>query len=74
MELHDPVSVYTLNDSAKAEIIKNFLQAEGIRCFLDGERSADLMVPAFAVRVMVQAADADRASKLIESHEARHKK
>jgi hypothetical protein len=47
MDLTDPVVVYTLDNPVHADIIKNYLQSEGIRCRLD----------------------ADRARKLIESHE-----
>ena len=69
MEINDPVCVYTLNDGIKAEVIKNYLHAQGIRCFLDGENAGDLGLNAFAIRVMVPAIDADRARKLLERHE-----
>jgi hypothetical protein len=70
MDIHDPVSVYTLTDPIKAEIIKNALEAEGIRCFLDGEnQAANFGVTAFEINVLVEAGNADRARKLIESHE-----
>jgi hypothetical protein len=69
MEINDPVCVYTLNDGVKAEIIKNFLDAEGIRCYLDGENAGDLGIAAFDIRVMVAAGDADRARRLLEERE-----
>jgi hypothetical protein len=70
METNDLIRVYTLTNATHAEIIKNFLQEEGIRCFLDGEESAaNLGLSAFEINVMVPAGDADRARKLIESHE-----
>jgi hypothetical protein len=75
MEYSDLVSVYTLTDPKRAEIIKNFLEGEGIRCFLGGEEAAaDLGLAAFEISVNVRAGDADRARKLIEKHEPPKKK
>jgi Putative prokaryotic signal transducing protein len=72
MEFRDLVSVYTLTDPVKAEIIRNALQAEGIHCVLDGINMAEqLSLSPFPIRVLVPAADADRAAHLIESHESR---
>src|ERR1700757_1198222 len=36
MRSEDLVTVYTLADSVKAQIIKNAFEAEGISCFLEG--------------------------------------
>jgi len=73
MEYNDLVSVSTLTNSVEAEILKNFLQAEGIHCTLEGEETAaNLGLAAFAINVMVRAGDADHARKLIETHN-RHK-
>jgi hypothetical protein len=69
VETSDLIRVYTLTNATQAEIIKTFLQEEGIRCFLDGEEAASLGLSAFEINVMVPAGDADRARKLIESHE-----
>ena len=60
--------VYTLNDSNKAEIIKNALEAEGIKCEIENEHQAGL-TGIFEVALFVRVADADRARKLIGSHE-----
>jgi hypothetical protein len=65
----DLIKVYTLTNAPQAEIIKTFLEEEGIRCFLDGEEAGSLGLSAFEINVMVPAGDADRARKLIESHE-----
>jgi hypothetical protein len=73
MEIDDLETVYTLTDANQAEVVKNFLQSEGVRCFLDGEQAGSLGLSAFTIRVQVRAGDADRARKLIESHE-HHKK
>ena len=40
MNSQDLVTVYTVANSVQAEIIKNALQAEGIRCFVDGINQA----------------------------------
>ena len=73
MKYNDLERVYLLTDANKAEIIKNYLETEGIGCFLDGEQAATATgMSAFQVHVMVRAADADLARRLIEDHE-RHK-
>ena len=70
MDIHDPVSVCSLGDSVRAEIIKNALEAEGIRCFLDGRnQGAFTGIPAMQINVLVDAINADRARKVIEGHE-----
>jgi hypothetical protein len=74
MDIKDLVTVFSLSNPTKAEIIKNYLQTEGIQCFLDGiNQAAEPGLIALEIRVQVAAANADRARKLIESHEARHK-
>jgi hypothetical protein len=62
------VTVYTLKDPYKAEIIKNALRGEGILCDLDGEGQAGLS-EVLDIGVLVRARDADRARGLIEQHE-----
>ena len=70
MDKHEPVCVYTVTDSLRAEVVRNFLQSEGIRCYLDGANAAtQLPINAIEVRVMVDAAHADKARKLLEEHE-----
>jgi hypothetical protein len=74
MDAADLVTVYTVSDPIRAEIIKNALHAEGIRCFVEGTNQAGVAgVTGFEIQVQVPAEDADRATKFIESHE-RHKK
>lgn len=68
METNDLVTVYTLNDPNKAEIIKHALMAEGIACELEGESQAGF-TGLFEIEVVVKAIDADRARKIIESHD-----
>ena len=71
MDIHDPVTVYTLNDPVRAEVIKNYLLGEGIRCRLGGANQAGMVGLHFAdIEVVVHAADADQARRLIETHES----
>ena len=70
MEYQDLVTVYTLSNPLKAEIIKNALEEEGIRCRLDGSQQAgEAGLTAFEVGILVRAGDADRARKLIMRHD-----
>jgi hypothetical protein len=67
VDAEELVSVCSVNDPAKAEIIKNALVAEGIPCRLGGEHQAGL-AGIFQIDVLVRAADADRARAIIQSH------
>ena len=70
MDIAEPVTVYSLSNPVEAEIIKNALHSEGIRCFLEGaQQAAETGLTAFEIRVQVSAEDADRARKFIQSHE-----
>jgi hypothetical protein len=62
------VTVYTLKDPYKAEIIKNALRGEGIQCELDGEGQAGLS-EIFDIGILVRAQDVDLARGIIEQHE-----
>jgi len=73
MDANELVTVFTVGNPAKAEIIKNFLESEGIFCFLDGiNQAAEAGLNVLDIGIQVRPTDADRARKLIESHEARH--
>ena len=61
------VTVYTLKDPFKAEIIMNALRGEGIPCELDGEGQAGLS-EILDIGILVRAQDADLARGLIEQH------
>jgi hypothetical protein len=69
MDVEELVTVYSLKDPNKAEIIKMALQNEGITCFLDGENQAGL-TGVLEIGVMVRSWDADRALRVIKSHES----
>ena len=67
MEHDDLITVYTVQDAMKAEIIKNYLISEGIACRVDDENQAGF-TGIFEVGILVRAEDADRAGKLIRAH------
>jgi hypothetical protein len=72
MDIKDLVTVYTVANPAEAEIIKNYLQSEGIHCFLEGVNQAAYPgLISFEITLQVAAADADRARKLVAAREAR---
>jgi hypothetical protein len=74
MDVNDLVTVYTMSNPMKAEMVKNLLESEGIRCFLDGiNQAAEPGLIGLEIDVQVPAADADRARKLILANEGRHK-
>ena len=68
LKMYQLVTVYTVENPVEAEIIQNALHAEGIRCFLEGENQAGGLT-AMEIKIQVPIADADRARKLIASHE-----
>jgi hypothetical protein len=68
MDENELMTVYTLTDPNQAEIIKAALHAEGIACELGGEGQAGF-TGLWEIEVLVRADDADRARKIIESHE-----
>ena len=71
MEADGLVTVYTLTDGTQAELIKNLLDSEGIRCFLAGEEASRLYpgLTPFQIKIQVPAQSADRARSLIHLHE-----
>lgn len=65
------VPVYTVANPVEAAVIKNALEDEGIRCFLDGvEQAAEVGLSAFGIKVLVASEDAERAHAFIAAHEA----
>lgn len=64
------VTVYTVNDPLEAEVIKNALHEEGIACEINDEHQAGF-TGMFEIGVLVRARDADRAHRIIASHEPR---
>jgi hypothetical protein len=70
MDANELVTVYTVANSAEAEIIKNALQSEGIRAFIEGGNQAgEAGLVGIAIHIEVAAIDADRARRFIEHHQ-----
>jgi len=70
MDLHEPIEILSLSDPFKAAVIRDALEAEGIRSFLEGYNQAALPgINAVPIRVFVEAADAESARELIAQHE-----
>jgi len=63
--------VYTTTEPTRAELIRGMLQSEGIASEVEGENQAGLS-GVLGVRILTRAWDADRARKLIKSHEHHH--
>ena len=73
MAVKEWVTVHTVADPVSAEIVKNALEADGIRCNLEGEnQAAETGLIALAIKVQVLAKDAELARKIVKKHE-RHK-
>ena len=67
MDHDELVTAYTVQDAMKAEIIKNYLESEGIACRVGNENQAGF-TGIFEVDILVKAEDADRAKHLIQKH------
>lgn len=70
MDIHDPLVIFKTSDPIKADLIKNLLNAEGIRCVLEGHDQS--FGPGFLpidIKVIVEAGSADMARHLIKKHE-----
>lgn len=64
-------TVYTVSNAVEAEMIKNALANEGIRCTLESPTQGGIAgMMAFPVKVQVRAGDADRAARFLRQHEA----
>jgi hypothetical protein len=61
----DIVTVYTVRDEMEGEIIKNALEAEGIKCIAGDEH---MFTGAFDLRIQVLESNAVRAKEIIDSH------
>lgn len=70
MRSEELVTVYTLADSFKAEIIKNALEAEGISCFLEGANQAGGL-SGVNIKVQVPEDDVEHAREILAEHEGR---
>lgn len=68
---NETIAVYTTNDLLDAEIVRNALRTEGMRCELDSQSQGGF-VELVEIKVLVSAADADRARRLIAHHRYVH--
>lgn len=59
------VSVWTAQTAVEAEMIKNFLAGQGVKCSIEGGNQAGFAA-AIPIRIMVRAWDADHAKKMLE--------
>ena len=70
MKPEDLIEVYSTDDPNNAEVLRNALRAEGIRCEIDGEHQAGLAgLGIMEVKLLVRADDYDRARAYVEQHE-----
>jgi hypothetical protein len=72
VDVNEPVVVYTTNNLAEAEILKNVLEDEGIKCELDGENQGSF-AGVIGVRILVRAWDEERARQALASHAHHHR-
>lgn len=64
---HELVTVQRCRTAPDAEIVKNFLESEGIKAKIAGETQAGL-TGIVEIPILVHAIDADKAVKLLASH------
>jgi nucleotide-binding universal stress UspA family protein len=68
---NDLVPVATAANAVDAEILRNALNAEGIRCFTEGMNQAGMTgTLGIPIKINVRATDFDRANKIIQNREA----
>ncbi len=70
MDINEPYVAFTTSDPIKADLIKNMLQNEGIKCALEGHDQS--FGPGFLpidIKILVEAGSADHARHLILQHE-----
>ena len=71
MDTNEPVVVYTTNNPAEADILKNLLESEGIKAEVGGEIQGSF-TGILGVNVLVRAWDEERARKILASHGHHH--
>lgn len=72
MDNNELVTVYTVSNQIEAEIIKNALEDEGIRAFVEGGNQAgEAGLVGITIHIEVAAADAEQARAFIQQHQHR---
>ena len=61
------VTAYTVDDSVKAEIIKNALEEHGIACEIGGEHQGGF-TGTLSIDIIVNESDAELAKQIITDH------
>ncbi|MCA9216546.1 MAG: universal stress protein [Planctomycetales bacterium] len=70
LRLDDLLEVYSTDDSTDAEIVRNALRSEGIKCEIDGENQGGFTgLTSMPIRLFVRAEDFDRALKHIQTYQ-----
>jgi len=73
MSMQEMVTVYTVSNAIEAEIIKNALDDEGIRCEIEGGHQAgEAGLIGIEIKLQVPEDEAERARAFIEDHETHH--
>jgi hypothetical protein len=67
MDNNEPVVIRTTNSLAEAEVLKNVLEREGIKCELGGEMQGGLP-GVVGVPVLVRAWDEHKAREILAKH------
>ncbi len=72
MDLNEPVVIHTTNNFAEAEILKNLLESEGIKCALGGENQGSF-ADVLGIPIMVRTGEAERARQGLAAHSPHHR-
>jgi hypothetical protein len=73
MKPDDLLEVYSTDSTNDADVLRNALHAEGIKCEIDGEHQAGLAgIGIMEIKLLVRAEDFDRARSYVERHEQRN--
>lgn len=70
MNAVEPVEVFTTSIPPQAEIIRMMLDAEGIEADVTGDSQGGFPGAIPEIAIMVHGNDAERARRLIESHQS----
>jgi hypothetical protein len=73
MDADEPVVVQTTTNFAEAEILKNLLEGEGIKCEVEGENQGSF-AGVLGISLLVRAWDEERARQILAAHERHHGK
>ncbi|MEI7684139.1 MAG: DUF2007 domain-containing protein [Planctomycetota bacterium] len=73
MSMQEMITVYTVSNAIEAEIIKNALEDEGIRCEIEGGHQAgEAGLIGIEIKLQVPEDQAEAARAFIQDHETSH--